>query len=78
MIIPPDTNKLFGTMLVIVGAFTYIIFDVFDSTPNAFTCNAYVFAANDGVVAVILVCVNDDIASGDDPIVNDNGFCTVS
>ena len=80
VIIPPDGNKLFGTILVIVGLVTYKILDWvvwIDDPPTAFTVTFFVPAANPGVVADIIVSVKDVIAAGDDPIVRLKGFWAV-
>lgn len=66
----------FGTILLIVGVLVYIIDDAIDP-PTAFIITFCIPAANAGVVAIILDCVNDVIATGDAPIVNVNGLCSV-
>ena len=78
VIVDPFNGTILGTILLIVGVATYVIFDVFDSTPIEFTCNGYTPIVDAGAVAIIVVSVNDVIAMIDDPIVNDNGFCSVS
>jgi len=66
----------FGIILLIVGLSAYIIDDAIDP-PTAFIITFCIPPANAGEVAVILVCVNVVIATGDAPIVNVNGLCTV-
>ena len=72
-VFPPEKPPS-GTILVMVGLETYVIPDGFDNPPTAVTRNGYVPIVDRGVVAVILVCVNNVIASGDDPNVKDSGF----
>ena len=72
----PINGVIFGTILLIVGVSAYIIDDVIDP-PTAFTITFCIPPVNGGVVAVILVCVNNVIATGDPPIVNVNGLCAV-
>ena len=77
VIIPPDGNKLFGTILVIVGLVTYVIGKSFVNTPKEFTCNGYVPIVNDGKIVVILVWENDAIWNGNVSIVINKGFWAV-
>ena len=78
VIVPPDINILLGTILVIVGLETYRIGDWFDPTPKELTCIWYVPIVDVGVLAVIIVDVNDNIGNGDDPIVINKGLCAIS
>ena len=73
----PFNGLIFGTILVIVGVATYRIDDWFDTPPTAVTSNWYVPIVDAGTIVDILVCVNDVIASGDDPIFKDSGFWVV-
>ena len=70
-------GTIFGTILVMVGVVTYRIDDWLDTPPTAFTFIWYVPIVDGGTIVDIVVCVNDVIANGDDPIVKDKGVCDV-
>ena len=73
----PFNGLIFGNILVMVGVVTYRIFDWLDTPPTAFTFIWYVPIVDGGTIVDIVVCVNDVIANGDDPIVKDKGVCDV-
>jgi len=70
-------GTIFGTILVMIGFVTYWIDDWLDTPPTAVTSNWYVPIDDAGTIVDILVCVNDVIANGDDPIFKDSGFWAV-
>ena len=77
VIVDPANFTIFGLIFVMVGVSMYVIEDWFDTPPTPVTCNGYVPIVDGGVLAVIIVDVNDVIANGDDPIVKDKGLCAV-
>jgi len=72
-VFPPEKPPS-GTILVMIGLETYVISDEFDNPPTAITRNGYVPIVLTGVVASIVVSVNDVICMMDDPNVKDNGY----
>ena len=77
VILEPVNGPILGTILVMIGVVTYRIDDWFDTPPTAVTSSWYVPMVDGGTIVDILVCVNDVIASGDDPIFKDSGFWAV-
>ena len=76
VIVDPANFTIFGLIFVMVGGLIYSIDDIV-VPPTEFTCNGYVPIVDAGKRVIILVWENDDIASGDDPIVKDKGVCDV-